>query len=173
MRDLKGRFIKGNKFPKSEEFRKKVSKTLMGHLISEETKNKISKTLIGRKLTEGHIEKLKAKSWMNNQSGENNRMWKGGISKTVEYKRHMRKENKLKRKQVEGSHTLEEWNQLCKTYQYMCLCCKSTDVKLTEDHIIPISMGGTNDIWNIQPLCGSCNSIKHAKTIDYRERMVI
>jgi len=37
-----------NRSPPSEETRKKISKTLMGHGHSEKTKKKISKTLIGR-----------------------------------------------------------------------------------------------------------------------------
>jgi 5-methylcytosine-specific restriction endonuclease McrA len=52
----------------------------------------------------------------------------------------------------------------------MCLCCKQKepDIKLTEDHVVPLSYGGTDFVENIQPLCGSCNSKKHVKTVDYR-----
>jgi len=41
-----------------------------------------------------------------------------------------------------------------------CWVCLSTE-KLTVDHIVPISRGGTNDISNLTTLCQSCNSSKN------------
>ena len=58
-----------------------------------------------------------------------------------------------------GSHTAEEWLEVCKKWSHCCVFCGKPK-KLTRDHIVPISKGGTNDINNIQPLCASCNSSK-------------
>lgn len=66
-----------------------------------------------------------------------------------------------------GTHTDEEWRALCNKYGNKCLCCKK-ETKLTRDHIVPLSKGGTNDISNIQPLCLKCNMKKKTSTIDYR-----
>jgi len=68
------------------------------------------------------------------------------------------------------SFTLEEWNTLLEKYNHICLSCRRIGMKLTADHVIPISKGGTNTIDNIQPLCRSCNSKKKDKHIDYREK---
>lgn len=67
-----------------------------------------------------------------------------------------------------GSFSVAEWKALCKKYNNRCLCCGKRR-KLTADHVIPVSKGGTSNIENIQPLCGPCNSSKRDKTIDYRE----
>jgi hypothetical protein len=72
-------------------------------------------------------------------------------------------------KQNGGSHTKIEWMNLCRKYKYTCLACGERK-PLTEDHIVPVSLGGTDDIDNIQPLCLECNSRKNAKYIDYRPR---
>lgn len=66
--------------------------------------------------------------------------------------------------------TAAEWAALKAHYDYTCLCCKrrEPDIKLTADHVIPLSCGGGNAIDNIQPLCLSCNSRKKTRTIDYR-----
>lgn len=63
---------------------------------------------------------------------------------------------------AKGSHTLKQWKNLCREYDYRCTDCGKKK-KLSEDHIIPLSKGGTNYISNIQPLCGSCNSKKGNK----------
>lgn len=67
-----------------------------------------------------------------------------------------------------GSHTKEEWEALCEAHENRCVCCRKSGVKLTRDHIIPVSRGGSDNISNIQPLCVSCNSRKSVKTEDYR-----
>lgn len=63
---------------------------------------------------------------------------------------------------AEGFFTHQEWQDMKKSHNYRCAICKC-DKKLTVDHIIPLSKGGTNNKNNIQPLCGSCNSRKSNK----------
>jgi 5-methylcytosine-specific restriction endonuclease McrA len=74
--------------------------------------------------------------------------------------------------QAGGSYTPQQWRNLKMQYGYTCLCCgrREPEIKLTADHVIPITMDGTSDISNIQPLCSSCNSKKYNKIIDYRIR---
>lgn len=66
-------------------------------------------------------------------------------------------------------HTYGEWELLKKQYNYTCPCCNLSEpeIKLTEDHIIPLSKGGSDLIENLQPLCLKCNMKKHTKIIKY------
>lgn len=68
-----------------------------------------------------------------------------------------------------GRYTVAEWKALCEQHDNRCLCC-GEQVKLTVDHVIPISKAGRNDIANIQPLCLPCNMLKGNQTIDYRPK---
>lgn len=45
---------------------------------------------------------------------------------------------------------------------WRCLTCGSHE-NLTVDHTVPFSKGGSDDIDNLQTLCGSCNSSKGAR----------
>lgn len=67
-----------------------------------------------------------------------------------------------------GGYTAQQWHELCQMFGHVCLRCGRTDELLTVDHITPLSRGGANAIANIQPLCGSCNSIKGVSSKDYR-----
>ncbi len=100
--------------------------------------------------------------------------------RNIEYTNRWRKKNPEKesmikklryarKKGAKGSHTLEEWKNLVKSFCERCVCCGKQEPKivLTEDHIIPLSKNGTNYINNIQPLCASCNSSKGIKIIKF------
>lgn len=69
---------------------------------------------------------------------------------------------------ADGSYSLGDWETLKKQYGHKCPHCgrSEPEIKLTRDHIIPLSRGGSNFIENIQPLCGDCNRRKHAKMPD-------
>ena len=72
-----------------------------------------------------------------------------------------------------GSFTIRQWFELCAKYGWRCLACRRMGVKLTVDHVVPVSLGGSSDISNIQPLCMTCNVRKGVKIIDYRPLAVI
>jgi 5-methylcytosine-specific restriction endonuclease McrA len=65
-----------------------------------------------------------------------------------------------------GSFTASEWLNLKALYDYRCAYCFVPEslTRLTIDHKIPLSQGGTNNIDNLQPLCQPCNSSKGTRT---------
>ena len=71
-----------------------------------------------------------------------------------------------------GAYTSAQWVALCNKFHNRCLCCGKKR-KLTADHVVPVSKGGSSNISNIQPLCGPCNSKKKDKVIDFRKATLI
>jgi 5-methylcytosine-specific restriction endonuclease McrA len=51
-------------------------------------------------------------------------------------------------------------------YDYHCAYCGCEPTKLQVDHIIPVVMGGTDDIENLIPSCAPCNNYKSSWTIE-------
>jgi 5-methylcytosine-specific restriction endonuclease McrA len=98
-----------------------------------------------------------------------------GVSKQEGYKTYHSLLRYARIKGAKGTFTIQEWMDLKRKYKYMCLCCKrfEPEIKLSKDHIIPITRGGSNTINNIQPLCHSCNSRKHTEIFDYRPNIDI
>jgi len=98
--------------------------------------------------------------------------WQGGVSNAEAHRRwkqknpkrvaHLKARRYARERGASGSHTLSEWESLKNQHGNKCAHCGAKE-PLTKDHIVPLSLGGTDDIKNIQPLCRSCNSRKWAK----------
>ena len=63
---------------------------------------------------------------------------------------------------LSGTHTLEQWLARVDFYGWRCAYCSTSldFATLTQDHVIPVSRGGTNWASNLRPACKSCNSKK-------------
>lgn len=181
--------------PATEERKMKSRLSNTGKKRSEETRMKISLSGRGRipwnkgkktgKISESarlnhsvSAKKAGVGSWMRGRSAnqkviEKNKLrvgilhprWKGGRENTLMLMRKRR----IKKAGNGGSHTLREWETLKAQYNWTCPCClrSEPEIKLTEDHIVPVIKGGSDNIENIQPLCRSCNSKKHDKVIKF------
>lgn len=99
----------------------------------------------------------------------NRRPWKGGLMKKPGHLSWLNHQYRIRRRGADGSHTLEEWNNLKAQFNWTCPRClrREPEIVLTKDHIRALSTGGSDNIENIQPMCRSCNSSKHTKTIRY------
>ncbi len=136
----------------------KKSGRTKGFKHSEETKKKLR----DRKLNNP------VRYWLGKKrpelSGVKHPHWKGGKENSL----NLHHKYMAKKAGNGGFHTLGEWETLKAQYNWTCPSCRKQEpnIKLTRDHIIPISKGGSNNIENIQPLCRGCNSRKKDKLIN-------
>jgi len=177
---VKGHHRKGVSFLLSLETKKKMSNSKLG------SKNPMygkKGSMAGKKHKETTLVKLRnarAKQIFSTEDKEKARIgtitgWKKSIfykgGKDTQKARSLisQQNRQAKKRQNGGTYTLQDWDKLLKTFNYMCLCCKrcEPEIKLTVDHIVPVSKGGKNEITNLQPLCKSCNSKKHTKNTNY------
>ena len=73
--------------------------------------------------------------------------------------------SKARRRGAPGSHSHQEWVNKLSECGNRCVYCGRMGVPLARDHVVPIVLGGSNNIDNIVPACRSCNSRKGRKTL--------
>lgn len=165
------RFVKGHTYkvirggPWTPERRELMSLASRGKKQSAERIEARVSAIRGRKYTAEHRKAI-SESLKGINSGPNHFRWLGGDAKDpnresiLNMVRHSRR--RARKLQGGGEFTNQEWIALKKKYKHTCPACgeREPEVKLTADHIVPLSRGGANGIENIQPLCKSCNCRK-------------
>jgi len=131
-------------------------------LRGNEVRIKISMANKGRKVSPKGIKNMCI-------AQRKSKAYRGGELTRKARKCFYQKQREVRKLNNGGCHTLNEWENLKSLYFFSCPSCLKTEptIKLTEDHIIPLIRGGSNNISNIQPLCHNCNSKKHKKFIFY------
>jgi 5-methylcytosine-specific restriction endonuclease McrA len=119
-------------------------------------------------------EKAKAasKRWRENNPEKVRDLYKNWVASNRERVRELNRKwytehPEHRRFRYEATHnsdfTFDQWLEILVEFGHKCVYCGHSDVKLTMDHVIPISKGGLHTKDNIVPACRSCNSKKGAK----------
>lgn len=115
----------------------------------------------------------RARKWQRGNNGKRRLIMQSWRDRNRERYRFLGRQYVYRKKSAKGSHTLQEWEDLKKKYNYCCYWCgrrepflEQCKIWLTEDHVIPLSKGGSNYISNIKPMCFNDNAKKWNKIID-------
>lgn len=60
--------------------------------------------------------------------------------------------------------TVEQWQDILLTFNNACAYCLIENVPLEQEHMQPISKGGTHTADNVIPACRTCNASKGGKS---------
>jgi 5-methylcytosine-specific restriction endonuclease McrA len=86
------------------------------------------------------------------------------------YRQKKNEREAIRRKAILQSKYVVSKKEISSFYRKPCFNCGSTN-RLTIDHIIPLSRGGTHSIGNLMTLCSQCNFSKGNRLlVEWRNR---
>lgn len=86
--------------------------------------------------------------------------WDPERSRVISANKTVRRKRRLRAVDSPGV-SLEDWAERLRLFNGGCAYCDQPAE--ARDHVIPISRGGADDIFNVVPACKACNSAKGAK----------
>lgn len=118
----------------------------------------------GKRWQENNKERLLATRRKWNQENkqrkaELNRRW---CEQNPEKRLNSGQRRRTMRRDLPATMTTEQWEFAVKQFDNKCAYCRQK-VKLTQDHVIPVSQGGYHTRQNIVPACSFCNASKGAR----------
>lgn len=146
-------------------------------------KNRSILLVKAKKYRESHLEQAakRAAEWSKNHPEKRKEIWtkynRSHPGNMTRWKKNnpekavaLNAKIKSRRRNSPGSFDDVEWGKLVRFYapRKICPACRHIR-KMTVDHVVPVALGGASYIYNIQPLCLSCNCSKGDNIIDYRK----
>lgn len=145
-----------------EEKRKRQAEIVRNHRINNPERYKENR----KRFYQNNREKMIAKT-MNyrNKNKEAHQEYRKKYAKeNPEIIRLYARKRRALKGNSEGEHTVQDINNLAVLQKNKCaLCNVSVKDSYHVDHIVALSKGGSNDKYNLQLLCQTCNQRKHAK----------
>ena len=112
--------------------------------------HKAEKKLYNSKYRQAHLEELRKKESLYKATHPE-------VKQAAQKRRRARKHNA-----PINDFTAAQWREMQAAYDHRCAYChKRCKGKLTQDHLEPLSKGGSHTKKNIVPACRACNSRKH------------
>lgn len=93
-------------------------------------------------------------------------LYKHGLSGTKEYNRVKSNQRHARKLKAKGTHTVKQLLQLLEEQDNRCYYCDRDLDEWHQEHMTPLSRGGSDDISNIAISCPSCNLKKNTKTAE-------
>ena len=145
----------------------RYSKTDKGKEILKRVRLKYSMSLHGKATIDAYRQREKSDPILQMKKRQRRERYRNSEKGRAEMRRYDAERRGAVSK-IPNSLTSSEWIEIMRAHCYRCHYCQRR-TKLTLDHVIPLSRGGTHTKENIVPACQSCNSKKHTAIIPITE----